>query len=86
MNMKSLFASLLALGLAASLVGSSRAAAGDSDTVRRWLQGHVDAPGVKLVVVDFYAEWCEPCIEAVPAWERLRRQTCLQHLAAESYE
>ena len=35
--------------------------------VRRWLDG----PGVKLVVVEFYAKYCKPCMDAVPQWRRL---------------
>ncbi len=28
-------------------------------------------PGVKLVVVEFYATWCKPCMKAVPKWKKL---------------
>ena len=28
-------------------------------------------PGVRLVAVEFWAEWCEPCKKAVPLWRRL---------------
>ena len=42
------------------------------------LRGWLDRPGVKLLAVEFYATWCEPCMKAVPRWkelhERYRRQ------------
>ncbi|MFA6034304.1 MAG: TlpA disulfide reductase family protein, partial [Myxococcota bacterium] len=31
-------------------------------------------PGTKLVVVEFYATWCKPCMEAVPRWKALQRR------------
>ena len=31
-------------------------------------------PGVKLVAVDFYATWCEPCNEAIPKWKKLQEK------------
>ena len=36
----------------------------------QWL----DEPDVKLVAVEFYADWCEPYKEAAPRWEKLRRK------------
>lgn len=53
------------LGLLALLV-SSPAAAGGLD-----LGAWVARPGVRLVVVEFYATWCEPCMKAVPQWKAL---------------
>ena len=38
------------------------------------LDGWLDEPEVKLVAVEFYADWCEPCLEAVPRWEALRKR------------
>ena len=31
-------------------------------------------PGVKLVAVDFYATWCEPCNAAIPKWKKLQEK------------
>ena len=31
-------------------------------------------PGVKLVAVDFYATWCEPCNQAIPKWKKLQEK------------
>ena len=41
--------------------------AGDRLDVRDWLA----RPGVKLVVVEFYATWCKPCMAAIPRWKAL---------------
>ena len=27
--------------------------------------------GVRLVVVEFYATWCQPCMDAIPRWKKL---------------
>lgn len=31
-------------------------------------------PGVKLLAVEFYADWCVPCKKAVPRWQALREK------------
>ena len=31
----------------------------------------LEQPGVRLVAVEFWAEWCQPCKKAVPLWRRL---------------
>ncbi len=61
-----LVAACLATVLAA-FVSPRAAEAGDSLDVESWLR----RPGVKLVVVEFYATWCKPCMEAVPKWKAL---------------
>ena len=33
-----------------------------------------DEPGVKIVVAEFYANWCKPCMADVKRWERLRKE------------
>ena len=31
-------------------------------------------PGVRLVVVEFYATWCKPCMDAIPRWDALHKK------------
>ncbi len=57
-----------ALGLLALLTPASARAAGLD--VEAWLR----RPGVKLLVVEFYASWCKPCMEAVPKWRALHEK------------
>jgi len=38
------------------------------------IENELSQPGVKLVVVEFYATWCKPCMEAVPEWKRLHQK------------
>ena len=44
--------------------------AGDGVDVKEWLS----RPGVKLLVVEFYASWCSPCKKAVPQWKQLHEK------------
>ena len=41
-----------------------------SDTLD--IQSTLSRPGVRLVVVEFYATWCKPCIEELPYFEEFR--------------
>ena len=41
--------------------------ASDNLEVQNWLE----RPGVRLLVVEFYATWCKPCMAAVPRWQAL---------------
>ena len=59
-----LLATLLSLS---SLLLPLRAARAEGLDVEGWLR----RPGVKLVVVEFYATWCKPCMKAVPEWKAL---------------
>jgi len=43
--------------------------AGDLD-----IAAELQTPGVKLVVVEFFAGWCEPCMKAAPKWKELHRK------------
>ena len=43
------------------------ARAGNQFNVQDWLT----RPGVKLLVVEFYATWCGPCKAAIPKWKAL---------------
>jgi len=45
---------------------------GGSDSLD--IQAALSRPGVKLVVVEFYATWCKPCMAAVPEWKALHRK------------
>ena len=66
------FAALLAA--IASLLPTAANAA--DFPLQRWL----DEPDVKLVAVEFYADWCKPCKESAPKWEALRRGYAAQGL------
>jgi hypothetical protein len=55
--------------VAASLFFAAPCFAGDLD-----VDGWLARPGVKLVVVELYATWCKPCMEAVPRWKRLHAE------------
>ncbi len=35
------------------------------------IDGWLEKPGVRLVAVEFYATWCQPCMAAVPKWKAL---------------
>ena len=37
-------------------------------------------PGVRLVAVEFYATWCEPCMKAMPRWKALKEKYSKQGL------
>jgi len=50
-----------------ALAGSAHAARFD---LARWL----DKPDVKLVAVEVYSDYCEPCKAAAPRWEKLRKR------------
>ncbi len=63
--------------LVAVVVGlAGPAGARDGLNVDAWLQ----RPGVKLLAVEFYATWCEPCMEAVPKWNALQEKYRAQGL------
>jgi formylglycine-generating enzyme required for sulfatase activity/thiol-disulfide isomerase/thioredoxin len=64
---------LLAL-LSLSLVSSPARAQGWA--LEEWLA----EPDVKLVAVEFYADWCEPCKKSAPKWEALRKKYAPQGL------
>ncbi|MGB0590502.1 MAG: PEGA domain-containing protein [Myxococcota bacterium] len=68
--MKGLLLSALAL-----LFLASPSQASDLD-LERWL----DEPGTKLVAVEFYADWCKPCVKSAPRWEALRKKYAAQGL------
>ncbi len=47
----------------------SPASAGDLN-----VEAELSVPGTKLLVVELFATWCGPCMDAVPRWEALRRR------------
>ncbi len=65
--------SLLAL-LVCLVIGSPARAEGWA--LEEWLA----EPDVKLVAVEFYADWCEPCKKSAPKWEALRQKYAPQGL------
>ena len=38
------------------------------------IKAELRRPGVRLVAVEFYADWCGPCKKAVPKWNKLHRK------------
>ena len=63
-----LLTAILAFALLAGPPRPARAAAGLD--LSDWLS----RPGVRLVVVEFYATWCKPCMAAVPKWKALHER------------
>jgi thiol-disulfide isomerase/thioredoxin len=65
-----LVASLLLAFLALIAPSATAASKSFGERLSEWL----NEPGVRVVVVEFYSDYCEPCKEAAPAWERLRKR------------
>jgi thiol-disulfide isomerase/thioredoxin len=64
---------LLLASLIVALAGGRAAIAEEGDT-HFGLEQVAEVyrqPGVRLVAVDFYGEWCPPCKKEVPSWNRL---------------
>ncbi len=60
----------------ALVVPSSEAQASEDLDVAKVLA----RPGVRLVAVEFYATWCEPCMKAMPRWKALKEKYSKQGL------
>ena len=50
--------------------------AGEELLLNEWLA----RPGVRLIAVEFYATWCEPCMKAMPRWKALKEKYYRQGL------
>ena len=61
---------MIAIVAAVFLGVPSAARAGETLNVQDWLA----RPGVRLVAVEFYATWCEPCMKAMPRWKALKEK------------
>jgi thiol-disulfide isomerase/thioredoxin len=61
---------VIAIVAAVFLGVPSAARAGETLNVQDWLA----RPGVRLVAVEFYATWCEPCMKAMPRWKALKEK------------
>ncbi len=44
------------------------------------LQARLDRGGDTLFVVNFWATWCKPCVEELPAFDRVHRESSGQHV------
>ena len=58
------------------LLGLTLPAQASEWALEEWLA----EPDVKLVAVEFYADWCGPCKKAAPKWEALRKKYAPQGL------
>ena len=67
---------LRSLSITLMLLGLAWPAQASEWALEEWLA----EPDVKLVAVEFYADWCKPCKAAAPKWEALRRKYAPQGL------
>jgi formylglycine-generating enzyme required for sulfatase activity/thiol-disulfide isomerase/thioredoxin len=42
-----------------------------AERVPRIVEKHLNRTGVRLVVLDFYADWCDPCRKAMEEWSKV---------------
>jgi thiol-disulfide isomerase/thioredoxin len=70
------FAALLSMVIATVVFVPRSSRAGENLNVQDWL----GQPGVRLVAVEFYATWCEPCMKAMPRWKALKEKYAAQGL------
>jgi cytochrome c biogenesis protein CcmG/thiol:disulfide interchange protein DsbE len=66
----------LLIGLSLTLAASAEIKVGDTfpDLAGFKLEGKLpDLPKDKVVMIDFWASWCEPCAQSFPVMEELQR-------------
>ena len=61
--------SLAVVGLLVASAGAGRAGEEGLD-----IQAELRKPGTRLLVVEFYADWCVPCKKSVPRWNKIQKQ------------
>ena len=67
-----------------NLVANSQATIVDI-TVENFQQIIIEASQDKLVLIDFWADWCEPCKDLMPILEKLAGEPCNDSFAGSGW-